>query len=198
MSIVTWIDNQSVYLWTNLPDAATYLIATMWLTYLSTKHLHYTYDPAVLSIWSCTVKLAEEDSKYVGLTWENDFGSAKVYSLQWLVKVVATLCITWVQCVFGHHQSFVRNDGSKSCITWVQCVFGYYWSFLRKDDFTLCITWVQCVFGYHQSFLRKDGSESCITLCNVCLVIIHLLRGKNGSKSCITRVQRTIGHHSCF
>jgi hypothetical protein len=35
-----------------------------------------TASPAVLSMWSCTIKLGEEKSKYVGLAQENGFVTA--------------------------------------------------------------------------------------------------------------------------
>jgi len=42
--------------------------------------------PAMLSMWFCTLKLDEENSKYAGLAQENSFGSPQSHSLRWLVK----------------------------------------------------------------------------------------------------------------
>jgi hypothetical protein len=40
---------------------------------------HIRASPALLSIWSCTVQLDEEKSKYAGLAQENIFGSASFH-----------------------------------------------------------------------------------------------------------------------
>jgi hypothetical protein len=43
-------------------------------------------SPAVLSMWSYTVKIDEENPTYAGLTENNGFGSAELLKLPWLVK----------------------------------------------------------------------------------------------------------------
>jgi hypothetical protein len=55
-------------------------------------------SPAVLSMWSCTVKMDEENPTCTGLTQENGFGSAYLYKLPWLVRGAVAMCTCRKEC----------------------------------------------------------------------------------------------------
>ncbi len=64
--------------------------------------------PAVLSMWSSSVKLDEEKSKCASLAQENCFGAAQLQSLPWLVKGAAMLRIC-TQCFWlAYHNDWPR------------------------------------------------------------------------------------------
>jgi len=86
-------------------------------------------SPAVLSMWSCTVKMDEENLTTAGLTQENGFGSAELGRLLWLVKGSAALCtcrkecnkydLTATQCFW-----FACHSKCRAIMTGVTCCCG--------------------------------------------------------------------------
>jgi len=76
-------------------------------------------SPAVLSMWSCSVKMDEETPTNACSTHKNGLGSANSCRLPWLVKGSAPLCtckkecnkydLTAAQCFwFAHHNDWSR------------------------------------------------------------------------------------------
>ncbi len=55
-------------------------------------------SPVVLAIWSCKVKLDEENLNSAGLAQDIGLGSAKLYTFPWLVKREAALCTSRKEC----------------------------------------------------------------------------------------------------
>ncbi len=55
-------------------------------------------SPAVISMWSCTVKMDEENPTCTGLTQEIGFGSAQFRPLPCLVRGAAALCTCRKEC----------------------------------------------------------------------------------------------------
>jgi len=56
-------------------------------------------SPAVLGMWSCTVKFDEESPTHASLAQENGFGSASSHRLAWLLKATAALCTCRKECI---------------------------------------------------------------------------------------------------
>ncbi len=108
-------------------------------------------SPALLSMWSCTVKLDEENLNYAGLAQENTFGSTELGAMPRLVKGSAAVW-TW------------RKECNKYDLTPAQC----FWLAHHNDSSKwfaisspppICCPSISFIGGVAKEYITKLGCE---------------------------------------